>query len=179
MPFLSTVYYSTLLYISGDELFNDAFPIKKVNDFIWEVDGKRINVSEGIDESLIGANPSAEEQEEALNDGVVTEIDVVYSNQLVQTSFPDKKAYGAYLKTYLKELADRVKSKNPDRVKDFQDAVQKYFSANVLGKFSQMQFYTSSSYSDGTQYIIPCNYRDDDITPYFIFIVDGLEEEKC
>lgn len=168
-----------MLCFSGDELFNDAFPIKKVNDFIWEVEGKRISVNEGIDSALIGANPSAEEQDEAVDDNVITEIDVVYSNQLVETSFQDKKAYGNYLKGYLKEVAERVKAKNADKVKDFQTAVQKYFSENVIGKFNHIQFYCSSSFSDGTNYIIPCNYRDDDVTPFFIFIVDGLEEEKC
>jgi hypothetical protein len=45
----------------------------------------------------IGANPSAEEGEEALEDGAKQVIDVVDSFRLQQTSF-DKKSFMVYLK---------------------------------------------------------------------------------
>jgi hypothetical protein len=44
-----------------------------------------------------GANPSAEEQEEALEDGAEQKIDVVHTFRLEKTAF-DKKAYMTYLK---------------------------------------------------------------------------------
>lgn len=54
-----------------------------------------ITVKEGdVD---IGANPSAEEQEEAAEDGAQTVNNVVYSFRLQSTQF-DKKGYLTYLK---------------------------------------------------------------------------------
>ena len=47
--------------------------------------------------SLLGANPSAEEQEEALADGAAQVNNVVHSFRLQQTTF-DKKSYLTYLK---------------------------------------------------------------------------------
>lgn len=47
--------------------------------------------------SLLGANPSAEEQEDALADGAVQVNNVAHSFRLQQTTF-DKKSYLAYLK---------------------------------------------------------------------------------
>lgn len=46
---------------------------------------------------ILGANPSAEEQEEALEEGASTVNNVVHSMRLCQTSF-DKKSYLTYLK---------------------------------------------------------------------------------
>jgi len=47
--------------------------------------------------SVLGANPSAEEQEEALEDGAVQVNNVVHSFRLSPTNF-DKKTYLTYLK---------------------------------------------------------------------------------
>lgn len=47
--------------------------------------------------ALVGANPSAEEQEEALEEGAATVNNVVHSFRLQSTSF-DKKSYLTYLK---------------------------------------------------------------------------------
>lgn len=47
--------------------------------------------------SITGANPSAEEQEEDLDDGPAKVNNVVYSGRLQPTTF-DKKSYTVYLK---------------------------------------------------------------------------------
>jgi hypothetical protein len=48
----------------------------------------------------LGANPSAEEQDEALEDGATTVNNVVHSFRLQPTSF-DKKTYLGYLKVVM------------------------------------------------------------------------------
>lgn len=164
--------------ILDDELFSDAFPIKKINEHIWEVEGKSIKVKEGVDDALIGANPSAEGGE-TIDDGIITTINVVYSHQLEELPFGSKKDYMAYLKEYLKCVSKRVGEKNPEKAKEFQECVQGYWKEHVLGKFSDWQFYRPANYEAECQYIIPCNYREDGVTPYFVFIVDGLIQEKC
>jgi len=87
-----------LLYsdvITGDEIFSDAYDPKLIDDIVYEVDCQMIVVKEGdVD---IGANASAEEQDEALEDGAQQVNNVVYSFRLQSTSF-DKKSYLTYLK---------------------------------------------------------------------------------
>lgn len=83
-----------LLYcdvVSGDEIVTDAFDLKDVDDIAYEVDCKTITIKEGADVD-IGANASAEEQEEELADGMIQVNNVVYSMRLVETQF-DKKSY--------------------------------------------------------------------------------------
>lgn len=82
--------------ISGDELFSDAFPIKLIDDIVYEVDCAMVQQRKGVDVD-IGANASAEGGEEELEDGVETVNNVVASFQLQSTSF-DKKTYLTYLK---------------------------------------------------------------------------------
>jgi Translationally controlled tumour protein len=83
-----------LLYrdvISADEIITDAFDIKEIDDIAYEVDCKMITIKEGADVD-IGANASAEEASEELEDGMVQVNNVVYSMRLVETQF-DKKSY--------------------------------------------------------------------------------------
>jgi hypothetical protein len=105
--------YSDIL--SDDEMFSDAFPLyscsphllrsssdpfhiirKLVDDIVYEVNCALVTVKAGADID-IGANPSAEEQEEALEEGASQVNNVVHSFRLQPTSF-DKKSYLSYLK---------------------------------------------------------------------------------
>jgi hypothetical protein len=82
--------------ISGDEVMSSAFDPVLIDDIVYEINCKSITIKQGADVD-IGANASAEEADEALEDGQETVIDVVYSQRLQSTSF-DKKAYLTYLK---------------------------------------------------------------------------------
>lgn len=66
-----------------------------MDDIVYEVECAMITVKDG--EVDIGANPSAEEQEEALEDGAVQVNNLVHSSGLVQTNFT-KKQYTNHLK---------------------------------------------------------------------------------
>ena len=71
--------------ISGDELLSDAYDPKLVDGAVYEADCAMVTVGNGdID---IGANPSAEDGEEALEDGAETVNNVVYSFRLQPTVF--------------------------------------------------------------------------------------------
>ena len=106
------LYVSTPSNHSHAVLFN--YPRKEVDGIVYEVNCQMIIVKEGdVDiggippnslacpitknSSLLGANPSAEEQEEALADGAAQVNNVVHSFRLQQTTF-DKKSYLTYLK---------------------------------------------------------------------------------
>jgi hypothetical protein len=87
-----------------------------VDDIVYEVDCQTITVKEGADVNIgsfilfsldntcdiftQGANPSAEEQEEATEDGAKTVNNVVHSFRLQTTAF-DKKSFLTYLKVLL------------------------------------------------------------------------------
>jgi len=165
-----------LLYediITGDEMFSDAFPIKLVDDIAFEVDCALIIVKEGdVD---IGANPSAEETEEALADGASQVNNVVYSFRLQQTTF-DKKSYLTHLKDYMKTLKAKLAESRPDRVEAFEKGAQA-FAKKVAGNFKNYEFFTGESMNpDGMVALL--NYREDGTTPYFTFWKDGLKERK-
>ncbi|CAG8511726.1 10158_t:CDS:2 [Paraglomus occultum] len=159
----------------GDEFASDAYPIKEVDGFSYEIDCQMITIKEGdVD---IGANPSAEEQAEELDDTTERVNNVVHSFRLQSTSF-DKKSYMTYIKGYLKALKARLQKagKSDEEVSAFEKAAQVHFK-KIIGNFKDWEFYTGESMNpDGMVALL--NYREDGITPYFVLIKDGLEEYK-
>ncbi|KAJ7276560.1 hypothetical protein B0H12DRAFT_1085491 [Mycena haematopus] len=165
-----------LLYediITGDEMFSDAFPVKVVDDIVYEVDCAMITIKEGdVD---IGANPSAEEQEEALEEGASQVNNVVHSFRLQSTAF-DKKSFLTYLKGYMKSVKTKLAETAPDRVEAFEKGAQT-FAKKIVANFKDYEFYTGENMNpDGM--IALLNYREDGVTPYFTFWKDGLKEIK-
>ncbi|KAL0070720.1 hypothetical protein AAF712_001941 [Marasmius tenuissimus] len=160
--------------VSGDEMFSDAFPLKVVDDIVYEVDCQMITFKEGdVD---IGANPSAEEQEEALEEGAKQVNNVVHSFRLQSTAF-DKKSFLTYLKGYMKAVKEYLQKNNPERVEAFEKGAQG-FAKKLVANFKDYEFYIGENMNpDGMVALL--NYREDGITPYFTFWKDGLREVKC
>ncbi|KAI0005004.1 Mss4-like protein [Russula compacta] len=162
-----------LLYtdiITGDEMFSDAFPIKIVDDIVFEVDCALITVKEGdVD---IGANPSSEEQEESLEEGAKQVNNVAHSFRLQPTSF-DKKSFLVYLKGYMKVVKENLPE---DRVADFEKSAQA-FAKKIVANFKDYEFFSGESMNpEGMVALL--NYREDGITPFFTFWKDGVKEVK-
>jgi len=130
-----------------------------------------ITVKAGADVD-IGANPSAEEQEESLEDGAQTVNNVVHSFRLQSTAF-DKKTYLSHLKGYMKAVKGEI---SEERVADFEKGAQTY-AKKIVSNFKDYEFYVGESMNpDGLVALL--NYREDGITPYFTFWKDGLKEVK-
>ncbi|KAG7096907.1 hypothetical protein E1B28_004312 [Marasmius oreades] len=128
-----------LLYsdvISEDEMISDAFPLKTVDDIVYQVDCAMIVVKDG--DVNIGANPSAEEQEEALENGAQQVNNVVHSFRLHQTNF-DKKTYLSYLKGYMKTIKTYLQEKNPDRVEAFEKGAAAY-AKKIVANLKDFEF---------------------------------------
>jgi len=163
-----------LLYediLSGDELFSDAFPVKEVDNIVYEVDCQMIVVKAGADID-IGANPSAEDQEEALEDGAAQVNNVIHSFRLQSTSF-DKKSYLTYLKAYMKAVKEKL---DPANVAAFEKGAAAY-AKKIVANFKDFEFYTGESMNpDGMVALL--NYREDGVTPYFTFWKDGAKKVK-
>ena len=153
---------------------------KTVDDIAYEVDAKMIVVAEGdID---IGANPSAEEQEEALENGGSTVNNVVHSFRLTPTSF-DKKSYLTYLKGYMKKLKSTLSERAEagdavakERLESFEAKAQA-FAKKLIGNFKDYEFFIGES-MDPEGMVVLMNYREDGVTPYMIYWKDGLKEVR-
>jgi hypothetical protein len=85
-----------------------------------------------------GANPSAEEQQEALEDGATQVNNVVHSFRLQSTSF-DKKSFLTYLKGYMKAVKAKLQETNPERVAIFEKGAQEY-AKKIVANFKDYEF---------------------------------------
>jgi hypothetical protein len=123
----------------------------------------------------IGANASAEEAEEALDDTVSKVNNIVHSFRLQSTSF-DKKGFLTYLKGtslhpaekprvalsffsrscwrtspllqsgYMKSVKAKLQAKGDDAiVKEFETGAQKFVKETILPNFKDFEFYTGES----------------------------------
>merc|ERR1711941_19104 len=162
---------------SGDELFSDTYPIKLVEDCIYEVTGKHVSRKAGADFVLEGSNASAEEgTEEATESGV----DLVLNHRLVETGFGKKADYMNYLKDYMKRVVAYLESNDKkDQVEGFKKNINGVMKG-LLGRFNDLQFYTGEN-MDPKGMIVLVDYKevDGEERPIVMFFKHGLEEEKC
>ncbi|KAJ1740438.1 mitochondrial dynamin GTPase Msp1 [Coemansia sp. RSA 1086] len=157
----------------GDEFISDAYDLKQIGNIAYEADAKMITV--GAVEVDTGANASAEEAAEELEDGAEQVNNIVYSFRLQPTSF-DKKSYMTYIKGYMKAVKAKLQEKNPERVPGFEKEAAE-FVKGIVKNFKDYEFYTSES-MDPDGMVALLNYREDGVTPFFTFFKDGLVEEK-
>lgn len=159
--------------ISGDELLSDAYDPKLVDNAVYEADCAMVTVGNGdID---IGANPSAEDGDEALEDGAETVNNVVYSFRLQQTAF-DKKSFTTYIKGYMKRVKAYLAENKPEEVEAFEKGATTYIK-KVLGSFKDWEFYTGES-MDPDAMVVLLNYREDGVTPYVAIWKHGIKDNK-
>lgn len=159
--------------LSGDELLSDAYDVKLVDGVVYEADCAMVKV--GADNIDIGANASAEDAPEELDDTVETVNNVVYSFRLQPTSF-DKKSYLTYLKGYMKAVKSHLSEKHPEQVEEFEKGASS-FAKKVLGSFKDWEFYTGES-MDPDGMVVLLNYREDGTTPYVVIWKHGVSEDK-
>merc|ERR1712227_997614 len=134
---------------SGDELFSDTYPIKVVDDCLYEVTGKHITRTEG-DIQLEGANASAEgaDGDEGADASSVSGVDIILNHRLTETGFGSKKD----INNVMKEL---------------------------LGKFKDLQFFTGESMdSDAMILILGYKEVDGEERPILMAFKHGISEEK-
>ena len=123
----------------------------------------------------IGANPSAEDGGDEVDDGSEVVNNVVYTFRLQPTGF-DKKSFLTYIKGYMKAVKAKLQETNPDAVATFEKGAQTYVK-KVIGSFKDWEFFTGES-MDPDAMIIMLNYREDGTTPYVAIWKHGINEEK-
>lgn len=165
---------------SGDELFSDTYPMKLVDDCIYEVYGKHETRTEG-EIQLAGSNASAEgaDGDEGADPSSVSGIDIVLNHQLTETGFGSKKDYTVYLKDYMKKIVKYLEDNDrAGEVDTFKKNINGYMK-EMLGKFKDLSFYVGES-MDNDAMILICDYKDykGEERPCIIAFKHGLEEEK-
>lgn len=91
-----------------------------------------------------GANPSAEDAEEALEEGASQVNNVIHSFRLQSTTF-DKKSFLTYLKGYMKAVKTKLQETNPDRVDPFEKGAQT-FAKKIVANFKDYEFVRLTSH---------------------------------
>ncbi|KAI1376703.1 translationally-controlled tumor protein [Hypoxylon crocopeplum] len=158
-----------------DELLSDSYPLKEIDGIAYEADCAMIEI--GAVDVDIGANASAEEADEGIDDSAQKVNNIIHSFRLQPTSF-DKASYLTYLKGYMKKLAKHLADNgaSPEEVKAFQTKAQG-FAKKIISNFKDYEFYTGESMEvDGM--VVLLNYREDGVTPFVTLWKHGLEQMK-
>ncbi|MCJ1470218.1 hypothetical protein MMC07_008863 [Pseudocyphellaria aurata] len=139
--------------VSGDEIISDSWTLKEIDDVVYEVDCAMQEV--GATHINTGANPSAEEAEESLQDDVQKEINVVgaFKLQLLgdrlsgDKGFASSKAYHAQLKAYLKLAGKALLAKGLEKeeIIAILDKARKYYKDVIEPNFDNYDFYAGQS----------------------------------
>ncbi|KAK2594541.1 hypothetical protein QQS21_007760 [Conoideocrella luteorostrata] len=162
--------------LTGDEVLSDSYPLKEVDGIVYEADCAMI--TEQAVNVDTGANASAEEADEGVEDAAVKVNNIVHSFRLQSTSF-DKKSYLTYLKGYMKAVKSAMQGRgaSTEDITAFEKGAQGYVKEKLLPNFKDFEFYTGESMNpDGL--IVLLNYREDGTTPYVIVWKHGLSEMK-
>ncbi|KYK61866.1 Translationally-controlled tumor protein [Drechmeria coniospora] len=162
--------------LTGDEIISDSYDLKEVDGVMYEADCAMIT-EEAVSVDT-GANASAEDGEEAMEDQAIKVNNIVHSFRLQSTQF-DKKGYLAYLKGYMKAVKAALQESgaSADTITAFEKGAQTYVKEKLLPNFKDLEFYTGESMNpDGL--VVLLNYREDGVTPYVIVWKHGLKEVK-
>ena len=107
----------------------------------------------------IGANASAEEAGEGTEEAMESGVDLILNHRLVETGFGKKADYMNYLKDYMKRVVAYLESNNKaDQVDGFKKNINGVMKS-LLGKFSDLQFYTGSRSELGRIMLIDILFR--------------------
>jgi len=161
--------------LTGDEIISDSYDLKEIDGIAYECDCQMITL--GAVEVNTGANASAEEAEEGVEDGAVQVNNVVNSFRLTSTSY-DKKQYLSHLKSYMKKVKEALTKKGADEatIKEFETGASG-FAKKIIGNFKDYDFYVGES-MDPDGMVVLMNYREDGTTPYVTVWKHGLVEMK-
>ncbi|KAK6209578.1 translationally-controlled tumor protein [Colletotrichum tabaci] len=162
--------------LTGDEIISDSYDLKDIDGIVFEADCAMI--TEGAVSVDTGANASAEEADEGVEDAEVKVNNIVHSFRYQSTQF-DKKSFLSYLKGYMKAVKTALQEKGApaEKITAFEKGAQAYVKEKLLPNFKDLEFYTGESMNpDGM--VVLLNYREDGVTPYIIVWQHGLEGMK-
>ncbi|XP_039250163.2 translationally-controlled tumor protein homolog [Styela clava] len=164
--------------LTGDEMYTDALTVEEVkepaNVFV-KIQSKLESVDCSINESLIGGNPSQEEQCEATEDTVIKDFDVVLRSELIKSGDYSKAGLKTLVRAYLKAILNKLETE--ELQKEFMEK-SPAGALFLIKKAKNIVVYTGKSmdHDGGKAFAV---YEDGAVCPYFLFFKDGLIKEKC
>ncbi|VWU48843.1 translationally-controlled tumor protein homolog [Hepatocystis sp. ex Piliocolobus tephrosceles] len=162
---------------TNDEVCSDSyiqsspFEMDELKEIAFEVKSNK----RAKDSDDFGIADNSEEATNEMGTDVEYVIDIVDSFKLTSTNL-DKKEYNTYIKNYMQRMLKYLQEKNPDRVAVFKQQAQT-FVKHVLSNFNEFEFYMGESL-DMEAGLIYSYYKGEELTPRFVYISDGLIEEK-
>lgn len=162
---------------SNDELISDSYPTVLLHgDVIMEVQSRVVvKGSEDIDIGR-GNEFGGGGEDEAVDVNAERVNDIVDSFSLQETSFT-KKEYVAVLKAYMQKLKKHLDAQGSDRVNPFMEGATA-FAKWVVANFDEFKFYSGPGYDQSAMIVLSYYKNPADEAPVFLFIKDGLREEK-
>ena len=160
---------------SGDEMLSDSYPINPVyDDAAFEVPSRMIgkggeNIDIGRGNEFGGGG-----DEEAVEDSGEERVNDIHDGFKLQPVGFTKKEYANYIKAYMGRIKSHLQENDPDRASPSCRAPQ-------LSSSGSWGTSVSSSFTVGratTSQPLAYYKAESDETPHFIFIRDGLREEK-
>lgn len=165
--------------LTGDELLSDAYPMTEILDgFFYEVEGKWVTKSTDVNVD-IGANPSAEEEEEGTDSTTVKVVDLIDAFKLTELFNVDKKEFGRLAKQWSGNISKALEGKPElDEFKAKAGEGMKF----ILSKVKDMQFFYGESYAnsgDDNGTLVYAYYKEGKESPTFLYPKLALKEVKC
>ncbi|KAI0128382.1 translationally-controlled tumor protein, partial [Xylariales sp. AK1849] len=163
---------------TDSELLSDSFPMKEVDGILYEVECAMITV--GGESFDTGANASAEEGGEDLDDNVKKVNNIIHTFQL--QDIPLTKAdYKNHVKSFIKKVKKHMDETNASAEdKEAFKTKGQAFIMKVLKNFGDYECYVGEAgpSENDDQQVLLLNYREDGVTPYFTVWKHGLSEMK-
>lgn len=165
---------------TGAELFSDAYDITIIDNVVYQIKGKSRTDSVGIDESKLGANPSAEGSDEgATASASISGVDFILGSELQQIGLA-KSDFKTYIQGYCKKLLERLGTENADRVPAFKAGAKLIVDKLFKKKFDNLSFYVGNNEASlNLEGAVGVFDFDEDDQPMIWFFIDGVVEEKC
>jgi len=172
---------------TDDELSSDSFPMKLVDDLVYEFRGKHVVRKEG-EIVLAGSNPSAEDgEDDGTEENVERGIDFVLNHKLIEMNcYEDTATFKQYIKGFMKKVIDHMEKngKSADQVGDFKKKIQGWVvSLLAKDRFKTLQFFIGENMAEGRGegQVAIVEFRDEPEgeVPILLLIKEALVEEKC
>uniref|UniRef100_A0AC34FEN2 Translationally-controlled tumor protein homolog n=1 Tax=Panagrolaimus sp. ES5 TaxID=591445 RepID=A0AC34FEN2_9BILA len=171
---------------TDDELASDSFPMKLVDNLVYEFKGRQVVRKEG-EITLAGSNPSAEEAEDDGSDEQVERgIDFVLNHRLQEMKcYEDPSTFKSYIKGFMKKIVEHMQKngKSEEEVNAFKTNIQKWvLSLLAKDRFKTLAFFIGEKMAEGhgEGQVAIVEYRDTEEgeVPTLLLIKEALLEEK-
>lgn len=159
---------------TGDELLSDAMKnVRMLADGLI-VACESYNITPGNED--YGIENNDEDGGAAGGDGTSESVNVVVDAFKLQNIPMTKKDFTSYIKRYSKRVKENLEKVQGDRVEPFM-AGMKMWVPEMLKDFDNYDFYMGPS-CDPDALLVLAKYEGEAMYPTFMYIRDGLVEEK-